>query len=389
MDDDGIVVELGARWRAGDATLVLEAIHAAADGGVPLTLVHRGAGGRSLLLAASAEWPRLTCREVVRDTHAAFRPRPERWAHHRLLPAGRPMGPTGIAISGGLGGLGLALAARLGAAGHRLWLLDRRPVSGLALADQHRLAAVARATRVVVHQSDVTKAVPDSPFPVTALVHAAGELELHPLRDIGAGRLERLAPAKAAALRTLVRALAPGGLRSVVVFGSAESRRPHPLFGGYALANELVRLEAARLRRKHRGVRLVTAEWSLWSDVGMAGPSAGAAAAAGFATVPPDWGAQAAELLLDAGNSVPGELVLGGPQPTPDRPLAAIAGVAGSSVARDGRSVDRLVALCRPVRGGRHRVAGGRGTVVRAVVDGRAVATWTSPVHDWADRRPG
>ncbi|MFD2351229.1 KR domain-containing protein [Nonomuraea ferruginea] len=208
----------------------------------------------------------------MRDGRGSFRTRPPRWMRYRL-PArtGRGGEPAGVAISGGLGGIGLALAARLAAAGHPLWLLDRRPAGGLPAAGRRRLAATIARTRVVVDQADVTAAVPAAPFPITHLVHAAGELDLAPLADLAADDLERLAGGKATALRTLVEALVPAGLRSVVAFGSTESRHPHRLFGGYALANELLRREAARLREERPEVRVVTAEWSLWSAVGMGG----------------------------------------------------------------------------------------------------------------------
>lgn len=390
--DEGVVVELGSRWRAGDAAVLLGGIRRALARDVPLTLVHRGAGGGSLLQAASGEWPRLRCREIVQDRHASFRPRSPRWTQYRLPapdPASGPARePAGVAISGGLGGIGLALASRLAAAGHRLWLLDRRPAAGLPAAALRRLAAVVTRTHVVVDQVDVTAAVPAAPFPITRLVHAAGELDLTPVGELADDDLERLAGGKAGALRTLVRALAPAGLRSVVAFGSTESRRPHRLFGGYALANELLRREAARLRQEHPGMRVVTAEWSLWSAVGMGAAAAAMAGRAGFAVVPPDWGVQVTEQLLDERRPAPEEIALGGPQPTPDRPLAAIGGVGGSSLAMDDASVRRLVELCRPGRAARHRPVGPRDRVVRAQVAGHTVYTWGSGCRDWNTRTP-
>jgi len=386
---EGIFVELGAHRRAGDAALMLGGIRKAVTGNLPLTLVHRGAGGRSLLQAAEVEWPGLNCREIECGAQISFRPRSPRWTQHRLPDAAGHRPPTGVVIAGGLGGLGLEVAAHLAAAGHRLWLLDRRPVTVLPVAAQNRLAEIALRTHVVVDRADVTSAVPRRPFPVTQLVHAAGELELAPLRDTSPDDLERLAHGKAAALRVLVRALGGAGLRSVVVFGSTESRRPHRLFGGYALANEFLRREAAQLRRKHRRLRIVVAEWSLWSEVGMAAASAGMATGAGFATVPPAWGAQITELLLDERHPVPDEVVLGGPQPTADRPLSAIAGVGGSTVSHADESVNRLVELCKPTPADAHRPADRRGSVVRAVVTGRAVRTWGSGSQDWNGAEPG
>ncbi|MBP2702987.1 KR domain-containing protein [Microbispora sp. RL4-1S] len=386
--DGGVLVELGGRWRAGDAGVLLDGIRGALARDVPLTLVHRGAGGGSLLRAASVEWPRLRCQELVPGRHASFRPRQPRWTHHRL-PAPRPGGePAGVAISGGLGGIGLELAAHLAAAGHRLWLLDRRPAAGLPAAARRRLAAVAARTQVIVDQADVTAAVPPAPFPITRLVHAAGELDLAPLSEVTGDDLERLAGGKAGGLRSLVDAPALAGLRSVVAFGSTESRRPHRMFGGYALANELLRREAARLREERPGMRVVVAEWSLWSSIGMGAFAAAMAGRAGFAIVPPAWGVQITDLLLDERRTVPDEIVLGGPQPTPDRPLAAITGVGGSSLAMDDASVRRLVELCRPSRAAPHRPVGPDDRVVRAQVADHTVYTWGSGCRDWNTRTP-
>ncbi|MEW9552902.1 KR domain-containing protein [Nonomuraea sp. NPDC050783] len=387
MDGDGIVVELGERWRAGDAALLLGGLRRAASGGVPLTLVHRGAGGGSLLQAAAGEWAGLRCRELVRTGQGCFQPSPPRWIQHRLpAPAPPSDPPGGVAISGGLGGIGLVLAARLAAAGHPLWLLDRRSAGDLTAAERRLLAATLTRTRVAVDRADVTAAVPAAPFPVAHLVHAAGELELTPLDELADGDLERLAAGKAAALRRLVEALAPGGLRSVVAFGSTESRRAHRLFGAYALANELLRREAARLRRERPGIGFVTAEWSLWSAVGMGAASAAMAGRAGFAIVPPDWGTRiAAQLLLDP-RPMPPEIVLGGPQPEPARPVAAISGVGGCTLAVDDASVRRLVRLCRPDGAARHQPVGAADRVIRAQVAGDTVYTWGSGWRDWTTR---
>ncbi|MFI6791393.1 KR domain-containing protein [Nonomuraea sp. NPDC050383] len=383
-----MVVELGSRWRPGDATLLLDGIRRAVARDVPLTLAHRGAGGGSLLQAASGEWPRLRCREVVQGRHASFHPRPPRWMQYRLPGAAPDREPAGVAISGGLGGIGLVLASRLAAAGHPLWLLDRRPAESLPPAARRRLAALVTRTRVIVDRTDVTADVPAAPFPITRLVHAAGELHLSPLAELAGDELERQADGKARALRTLVGALAPAGLRSVVAFGSTESRRPHRLFGAYALANELLRREAARLRQEHPGMRVVTAEWSLWSAVGMGAAAAAMAGRAGFAIVPPAWGVQITEHLLDERHPAPDEIALGGPQPMPDRPVAAIGGIGGSSLALDDASVRRLVELCRPGRAARHQPVGRRDRVVRAQVADHTVYTWGSGCQDWTTRTP-
>jgi uncharacterized protein YndB with AHSA1/START domain len=343
--DPDVVVELGMRWADGDAALLLEGVRRAVCQGRRLTLVQSGAGGISLLRAAAAELPALRVREARRGPWPG-RTRASRWVRHPLHPS-RPSDAMGFAITGGLGGIGLEIAAGLADLRLPLWLIDRQPVSGLHQTAQNRLATVATRARLHVTRADVSTGLPASPFPITHLVHAAGELDLCPVLSLTTTSLERTATHKATALRRCVQALQPHGLRVVVAFGSVESREPHPLFGGYALANELMRLEAERLRTAHPQLRVVTAEWSLWSEVGMGGPSAGLAATAGFAVVPPRWGVEATHALLAAPNG-PHEIALGGPQSSAAFPLRVVPGIAGSSHSQDAVAVARLIALCCP-----------------------------------------
>lgn len=377
--DPGVIVELGSQWADGDATLLLEGVRRARRHGRALTLVHSGAGGGSFLQAAAAELPALRVREVVHGRHPG-KVRAPRWTR-RPLESARPEDAAGFAITGGLGGIGMELAAGLADLGRPVWLVDRVPVSALCAVDQHRLAAIAARTRLHVTTADVGTDRLAAPFPISHLVHAAGELGICPVQDLDSDRLERAAAHKADGLRRCVEALESVGLRTVVAFGSVESRRPHPGFSAYALANERLRDEADRIRSAHAHLQIVTAEWSLWSDIGMGGASAGQAAAAGFAVVPPRWGVAATLGLLAAG--APTDIVLGGPQSSASRPVRAVAGVGGSSHRQDRGSIGRLVALCRP--GVRVDSPAARpGAVVRAVVEGgRRVNCWTSDATNW------
>jgi NADP-dependent 3-hydroxy acid dehydrogenase YdfG len=399
-----VVVRLGRRWQQGDAGILLSAVSLALRRDAGITLEHAGAGGVSLLRAAAAEYPNLRVDEVVRrHTAAPLKVRPVRWQRHPLSGPGPVPGNGAVAITGGLGGIGLSLAAGLAGAGHPLWLIDRRPVSNLPVAAQHLLGALAARGPVVVSRADTGARPPAAPFPIEHLVCAAGDLELCPVRELTADGLEDAATAKSRGLAGWVPALAPGGLRSVVAFGSVESRRPHRGFAAYALANELLRREAGRLRREHPSIRIVVAEWSLWSQVGMAAASADRAAGAGFAVVPPAWGVAATRALLAPGPDGPDDVVLGGPQSSAAQPLRVVAGVAGSAHSRTPDQVDRLLRLCRPAganppqhpsdpfeAGHRPGLGAGTGPVVRAVVRGRRVGCWLSPTDRWEalDRTP-
>jgi|GEM_PF-4332197 len=386
----GVWVELGASWRAGDAEVLLAGISRAIALGAPFTLCHRGAGGMSLVRAAALEQPHLRVRERIRGGDGGLHKQPPPHWRRCALTAGRTEEDGAVAITGGLGGIGLRLATQLAESGRSIWLLDRQAVSGLPVSAQQVLGRLASRTRVVVGQLDVRTGCGRPPFPISHLVHAAGELDLLPVAELDAGRLERYAVAKAAGLRRCTEDLLATGLRSVVVFGSVESRRPHRGFGSYALANELVRLEADRLRDRYPRLGVCTAEWSLWSDVGMAADAARFAGLAGFAVVPADWGAQAGAALLARGGELPAELALGGPQSDAEQPVRAIAGIGGSSHSLQPRSVQRLVSLCRPSRPRARAgewVAAPRDSdsapVLRAVVRGRRIGTWASTPASW------
>lgn len=395
----GVLVELGTSWQPGDATVLLTGLARAVELAAPLTLCHRGAGGMSLLRAAAAERPDLRVHERVRGQDGLlYKPAAPRWRRQPLPDNVEPRRGA-VAVTGGLGGIGLRLAAQLGELGHPIWLLDRRPVSSLPGPAQHTLSRLASRIQLVVGQADVRTGCGQPPFRIRHLVHAAGELELVPVAELAADELERLADAKAAGLRRCVEQLQAQGLRSVLAFGSVESRHPHRGFGSYALANELLRLEADRLRDRFPRLRLVTAEWTLWDEVGMAADTARFAGRAGFAVVPAGWGVLASASLLAGTGELPTELALGGPQSDAEQPVRAIAGIGGSSHCLQPRSVDRLVALCRhgQARGRRRDLAAAReltstralrddpgtGPVLRAVVRGHRLGAWASPPNSW------
>ncbi len=394
----GVLVELGECWQSGDASVLLAGIRRAVALELPLTLCHRGAGGMSLLRAAAAEHPGLRVRERLRGSDGQLYKQPA--PHWRRLPlaAEHDEHGGGVAITGGLGGIGLRLAAHFGQLGHPVWLIDRRPVSSLPVAAQHELGRLAHRTRLVIGQADVRTGCGTPPFPVRHLIHSAGELELSPVADLVADELERAAQAKATALRRCTEDLLGSGLRSVLAFGSVESRCPHRGFGTYAIANELLRLEADRLCARFPRLRLVTAEWSLWSQVGMAADAARFAGLAGFAVVPADWGVQACASLLARAGELPSELALGGPQSDADQPVRVVAGIGGSSHSLQPRSVSRLVSLCRHGQSGKRphdpaaialagRAGAGAKPVLRAVVRGSRLGTWASTPHSWEPAR--
>lgn len=304
----GVAVVLGARHRPEDDALLLEAVARALAGRRRLVLLHRGAGGASLLRAAALENEGLRVAAV--ELPAAVPPRwPEGWDAARLVEAAgesrdelrvteagavgrlgwrpvplpeRDRAPYGrlagtALVTGGLGGLGLRAAAVLAVVhGLRPVLLDRtRPeeVTGRAGAVLHRLREAAGAVVVTADLADpavAAGALRRVPGPVRAVVHCAGLVAGGPVARIRPEDLRELRAAKVDSLRHVLAGIDTDGLRHLVVFGSVTARSPHRHMGGYALANELLRREALCWAPRLPSCATVVAEWSLWSGAGQA-----------------------------------------------------------------------------------------------------------------------
>lgn len=316
-----------------------------------VVLVHSGAGGGSLLRGIAAGRPGLSFRAIeMRDpTPAAMR------AAVRLLggapyagddltvrgdgtvttlgwkpmtlPARTPhLDGTLILVTGGLGGLGARTAAMLAKLGAVPVLADIRSPDE-APQDIRRYLAVLRrlapATRTV--QLDLSDAglvarrlAGLRPY---AIVHCAGRIVGGTGRHVGADDVQSMVSAKVDSLRHVARAICPDDLRAVLAFGSVTAHGTHPGLYGYALANELLRRETARLAAAHPMARWCTAEWSLWSGAGMArGVARAAARRMGMVPVPVITGTLAVARLLGAlaapgSQQFPQSLVIAGEHP--------------------------------------------------------------------------
>ncbi|MEV4741001.1 KR domain-containing protein [Streptomyces sp. NPDC049555] len=294
-----VAVVLGAEHRPRDNALLLEGVaRAAATPGRRLVLVHRGAGGASLLRAAALEAPGLkvtaleqagplTAERVARLVRAAGDGAEVRVAQDgtatrtvwqpAALPAPAPAGGT-VLVTGGLGGLGLRAAGVLAArAGWRPVLLDVTAPGQLDAISARLLARLRAAVpRTRVLTADVTdpKAVASALWrlatPVHAVVHCAGLVDGGPVAGSHPADLARLQAAKAGGLHAVLDALDVGALRQVVVFGSITARVPHRQMGGYGFANELLRRQALRRAAALPHCATVVAEWSVWSGAGQA-----------------------------------------------------------------------------------------------------------------------
>lgn len=173
-------------------------------------------------------------------------------------------------ITGGLGGIGLALAERAVARGARhLVLVARRP------AGDEQAAALAAlrdsGARVDLHIADVADRaalggiLADLP-PLAGIFHAAGTLDDAPLADQNAGRLGRVWAPKVDAARHLDDLA--GDVDCFVLFSSAGALLGSPLQANHAAA--CAALDALALDRRARGRHGLSIAWGAWGQVGAA-----------------------------------------------------------------------------------------------------------------------
>ena len=189
-------------------------------------------------------------------------------------------------ITGGLGGLGLALASYLARSrGGRIALLGRRPAPpGTAGEPATQALAELRASgaEILTLQSDVTDPaalgraldlVRDRFGPIDVAVHAAGVP--------GGGSIERrsdddmravLAP-KIAGARNLAAALRPGEARILVFFSSMATVIPTYGQADYTAANAYL-AALAESGTGPDGRHIVAIDWDMWADTGMAAQAA-------------------------------------------------------------------------------------------------------------------
>lgn len=331
-----VAVVLGEHYGRRADRALLQGLALRRAHGWPLVLVHRGAGGGSLLRAVALEEPgpplatveltvagaETTVAEVARaalgdtrrpdppgsrrdvlagaDGHTSF----AQWLPS-TLPRGAPAaGP--VLVTGGLGGLGLRVAAVLAAAGaDDITLLDMTTPGALPRADTAvlgRLRARVPGLRVltadVTDRASVARALAGA-RPVT-VVHCAGRVAGAPVSDCAPADLAALRGPKATGLSHVLAAVELSSLRALLCFGSVTSHRAHRMMGGYGLANEILRRRALAFAPRLPGCAVVVAEWSLWSGAGQAhrmGVVAGATRQ-GMAPIPLRTGLDAVTRLL-------------------------------------------------------------------------------------------
>ncbi len=209
-------------------------------------------------------------------------------------------------ITGGLGGLGLAVAGWLVEKGARdLVLLSRRcPTPAV---DETVAALQAQGANVVTVQADVAgeeqlkrviKQIEVTMPPLRGIVHAAGVLDDGLLMDLNPERLARVMAPKAHGAWLLHQMTAHLELDLFVLFSSATAILGSPGQGNYVAANAF--LDGLAHYRRQQGLPALSINWGAWAEVGMATQANRAAnlAQQGIRHFTPEQGVQLLERIL-------------------------------------------------------------------------------------------
>ena len=194
-------------------------------------------------------------------------------------------------ITGGLGGIGLAMARWLAERGARhLLLLARTPVparaawgsldpasvEGRRAATIVELEALGATVETVALDVGNARALADylaarrdkGAPPVGGVIHAAGVLHFEPLATQSLSAFAGMQHAKAAGALALHELLGQEQLDFFVLCSSSSALLNSPLLGGYAAANAT--LDALAHHRRALGLPALSINWGTWGEVGMA-----------------------------------------------------------------------------------------------------------------------
>jgi acyl transferase domain-containing protein/acyl-CoA synthetase (AMP-forming)/AMP-acid ligase II/NADPH:quinone reductase-like Zn-dependent oxidoreductase/short-subunit dehydrogenase/acyl carrier protein len=182
-------------------------------------------------------------------------------------------------ITGGHGGLGLAVARWLVEKGARhLVLLSR---SGATPAGEKVVAkltvqgaSVATIRADISNQSDLARAlaeIPETMPPLRGVIHAAGVLDDHLILNLDAQSFRRVLAPKVLGAWNLHVLTAGLPLDFFVLFSSVASVLGSPGQGNYAAANAF--LDGLSHDRRSRGLPCLSINWGPWAEVGMASRS--------------------------------------------------------------------------------------------------------------------
>ena len=192
-----------------------------------------------------------------------------------------PFADATYLITGGHGGLGLAVARWLVAKGaRRLVLLSRSGASSPGkelVADLAAKGAIVSTVQAdIASESDLSRALSEirnTMPPLRGIIHAAGVLEDRLLLNLDAESFYRVLAPKALGAWNLHTLTADMPLDFFVVFSSVASVLGSPAQANYAAANAF--LDGLAHERRARGLPCLSINWGPWADVGMAARAAG------------------------------------------------------------------------------------------------------------------
>lgn len=207
-------------------------------------------------------------------------------------------------VTGGMGGIGLAVARHLVAAGAGRIVLCGR--SELSEDGARVLAELAADTEVVYVSGDVAAdgvaeslvtAAEETGLPLRGVIHSAAVLDDELVTAMSRDALARVWRPKVMGAVRLDEATADSALDWLVLFSSVASLLGSPGQGAYAAANAY--LDALAERRRAEGARVTSICWGQWSEVGLARSLEMSV----LDPIAPDEGMEALDALLGGGRA--------------------------------------------------------------------------------------
>src|SRR5260221_1479855 len=197
-------------------------------------------------------------------------------AKNRSDRSAAPRADATYLITGGHGGLGLAVARWLVEKGaRRVVLLSRSGVSSAGKEVVAELAAkgatVATIQADVSNKSELTRSlseIRDTMPPLRGVIHAAGVLDDHLIINLDPESFRRVLAPKVLGAWNLHSLTSDLPLDFFVVFSSVASVLGSPGQGNYAAANAF--LDGLAHHRRSHGLPCLSINWGPWAEVGMA-----------------------------------------------------------------------------------------------------------------------
>ncbi len=190
-------------------------------------------------------------------------------------------------ITGGLGGLGAAVAERLLQRGaSRILLLGRSAPKGARARTLKRLQSLGEVSYAACDVSDPEAlAAVMRGETLRGVVHCAGTLADARIQNMTPDTFGRVFPAKVAGAWALHEATRDLDLDAFVLFSSVTSTLGAPGQANYAWANSF--MDALAHQRHAEGLAAVSLNWGPWAEVGMAADMAGLMNARGIRPLQP------------------------------------------------------------------------------------------------------